>query len=81
MRESNKEPKIMVVKWADAWGSMQYYNKKHDYTPMIMTDVGFLCEENDESIVLCMSWSEDDDSKRHLTVIPWEFVVSVEVLA
>lgn len=74
-----KEPKIMVVKWADAWSIGGYYKETNDHTPLLVTDIGFVCEENDDCIVLCMSVDEND-SRRHLVIIPWEYIISMEEL-
>lgn len=74
-----KTRRIFEVKWADAWGTQGYYRKGNDYTPIIMTDIGYLCEQNEDTIVICMSYAEDE-TERHLSVTPWEFVISMEEL-
>ena len=75
-----EEPKIYVVRWMDAWASLNTYHDDHgNYTPMVMKDIGFVCEMNDESIVLAQSVSESG-ALRNLTVIPWEFVIDMKEL-
>ena len=68
--------KLYVVEWIDAWATDAYYNETHDFTPIVMTDVGWLCENNDETIVLCQSYSETG-RRRTLTTIPHINVVSI----
>lgn len=74
-----EHPKIYLVRWDDAFGNQGYYHKNNDYTPMQITDIGFVCEENDDTLVLASCWAEDE-SLRHITVIPWEYIVSIEEL-
>ncbi len=76
----NEDQKIMIVKWGDAWARHGYYDQSEDHAPTVMVDIGWLCEENDETIVLCRSMCEDDGQKRQLSVIPWCNVISVEEL-
>lgn len=76
----NEDLKLCVIKWGDAWANHGYHDADRDYTPAVMVDIGWLVEENDETIVLCRSYSEDDGQKRNLTVIPWVNVMSYEVL-
>ena len=72
--------RLMVVKWKDAWSSsVTYYNEDNDFSPIVTVDVGFLMEENDETIVLCSQLCEENRN-RHIMVIPWEFIISMEEL-
>ena len=73
-------PKIYLVRWDDAWSNGNgYYREDSDYTPMQMTEIGFVCEENDDTLVLASGWAEDE-SLRHISVIPWEYIISIEEL-
>ena len=47
---------------------------------MICKDIGYVMEENEDCVVMATSISLDSDP-RHINVIPWEFVVSMEELA
>ncbi len=69
--------RLVIVKWGDAWAKTGYYHTNEYYGSMVMTDVGYVCEENDETIVLCRSMSETDQ-QRELSIIPWCNVISVE---
>ena len=69
--------RLVIVTWGDAWAKSGYYYPEQENTPMVMTDVGWVCEENDEMIVLCRSMSETDQ-QRELSLIPWCNVISVE---
>ena len=72
--------KIYIVKWGDAWAAHGYYDSSNSYAPAVMHDIGWLVEENDETIVLCRSRYKDNDANRSLTVIPWVNVISIEEL-
>lgn len=73
-------PKIYLVRWDDAWSNGNGYYREHaDYTPMQLWDIGFVCEENEDTLVLASCYSEDD-SKRSISIIPWEYIVSIEEL-
>ncbi len=74
------EPKLYVVKWGDAWTSFNHYRDDADHSPMVMVDVGWVAEENDETIVLCTSRCLQNDNQRNLSVIPWCNVISMEEL-
>ena len=77
---SNEEKKpLYTVKWADAWASHDYYGEHSSYGPVIMEDVGWVVEENDETIVLGRSRSPTG-AYRQLSTIPWDMVVSMEEL-
>lgn len=72
--------KLYLVEWKDAWSNgMLYYDKDNSHSPIVNLDVGFVMEENDETIVLC-SQINVDDLNRHTMVIPWEFIISMEEL-
>ena len=71
--------KLYVVTWGDAWGGDIYYNPQGDNTPIKMTNVGWLCEDNDETVVLCQSFSETG-RRRDLVVIPHVNIISIEEL-
>ena len=70
---------IYIVKWGDAFANHGYYSSGRDYTPEVMYDIGWMIEENDETIVLARSRSDDGDY-RSLSVIPWVNVISMEEL-
>lgn len=73
--------KIYVVHWRDAWRNQSYYGEENDYTALDVVDVGFLMEENDDTVVLASSIEMDKvHSGRHMSVIPWEYIVSMEEL-
>ena len=73
--------KLYIVRWEDAWGNgSAYYKEGNDYTPVNMLDVGWVMEENNETIVLCSCHCPDDGEYRHVKVIPWKYVVSMEEL-
>lgn len=75
-----EQPKTYLVRWNDAWrGSSGYYREDGDYTPMQIMDIGFVCEENEDTLVIASCYAEDE-SKRHLSVIPWEYIISIEEL-
>lgn len=71
--------KLYVVTWGDAWGGDIYYRDAGDHTPITMTNVGWLCESNDETIVLSASFSETE-RRRDLTIIPHVNIISIEEL-
>jgi len=71
--------KLYVIKWGDAWGTTNHYDEQGDLSPMIMTDVGWVCEENAETIVLCRSRSETGRC-RDLVIIPWYNIIDMEEL-
>lgn len=80
MSTNFKDGKLYVVTWGDAYGgAMTYYEKDGDFTPMKMRNVGWVCEENDDTIVLCCSLSETG-RQRDLVIIPWYNVISMEQL-
>ncbi len=70
---------LVIVTWGDAYSNLSYYDThgKQDLTPMVIKDVGWICEENDECIVLCCSVAETG-SQRNLSVIPNCNVISIE---
>jgi hypothetical protein len=74
-----KDKHLVIVTWGDAYANLAYYepNRGQDLTPMVIKDVGWICEENDECIVLCGSVSETG-SQRNLAVIPNVNVISIE---
>lgn len=75
--------KIYVVHWIDAWGggTGSYYREGNDYTGLDVYDVGFVVEENDDTLVLASSIESDKtDSGRNLSVIPWDYIVKMEEL-
>ena len=74
-----KKGKSYLVEWFDAWGNGNYYKEGNDYTPVVICNIGFLCEENDETLVLSSSISEDD-AQRSVFVVPWEYIIKVEEL-
>lgn len=76
-----KDDELVIVTWGDAYASLSYYepNVDRDVTPMIIKDVGWVCEENDETIVLCQSLSEKG-SRRNLSVIPLVNIISIDVV-
>ncbi len=67
MRE---EPKLALVRWIDAFANHNYYHEGTDYTPVVMEDVGWVVEEDDESIVLCRSRCLEEESYRGIASIP-----------
>ena len=72
--------KLYEVTWMDAWHSgVRYYHEGDDYAPLICKDVGYVVEENDETIVMASSIS-DDGSPRHINVLPWKFILHMEEL-
>ena len=79
MRTNFNEGKVYIVTWGDAWARPDYYESEDDHTPMVMKDIGWLCEENDETVVLCRSIAETGQ-RRQLTIIPWCNVISIEEL-
>ena len=75
--------KIYLVRWIDAWagGSSSYYRQGNDYTGLDVYDIGFVMEENDDTLVLCSSVESDAvDAGRSIACIPWEYIVSIEEL-
>ncbi len=75
-----KDRKLYVVSWNDAWNNgSSYYREGNDYTPMKMKDVGYMMEENDETLVICSQITEDDQA-RHIMTIPWEYITDIEEL-
>ncbi len=72
--------KLYVVTWLDAWSNTSsYYKDDGDYSPMEMVDVGYMMEENDETLVLCSQLTKDGGARHHM-VIPWEYIVKIEEL-
>ncbi len=69
--------RLVIVTWGDAWSRSEYYDKDNDFSPVVVVDVGWLCEENDETLVICKSYNENEDL-RGLTIIPWCNVISAE---
>ena len=76
----NNKRKLIVVHWLDAWSTSGYYIDGSEHTPLEVQDIGFLMDENEHSIVLAQSVDEND-SARHIVVIPWEMIQKVEELA
>lgn len=74
-----KDGKLYIVRWKDAWFRTDYYNEGDDFTPMLIMDVGWVCEENEKTLVICGCLSETGE-QRHITVIPWEYVIDIEEL-
>ncbi len=72
-----KEPMLVVVTWGDAYEHSGYYESVSDHSPLIVKDVGWICEENDETIVLCRSISQSGQ-RRILSTIPWCNVIKIE---
>lgn len=74
-----KDDCLVIVTWGDAYANLAYYepDRDQDLTPMVIMDVGWVCEENDEVIVLCSSTSETG-SMRNLSVIPQVNIISIE---
>jgi len=74
-----KDDELLIVTWGDAYANLQYYeaNPERDPSPMVIKDVGWLCEMNDETIVLASSTSETG-SQRNLSVIPLVNVIKIE---
>ena len=74
------EYKLYVVTWGDAWSTaVRYYDEDDDYTPLVVTNVGWLCEDNDETIVLATSFAESG-ALRGVMVIPHADIISIEEL-
>ena len=71
--------KLYVVTWGDAYGGEMYYSAAGNHSPMVMTNVGWLCEDNDETIVLSQSFSETG-RRRDLIIIPHVNIISIEEL-
>ncbi len=76
-----KDDELLIVTWGDAYASLQYYEpgRERDPSPMVIKDVGWLCEENDETIVICSALSETG-SRRNLSVIPIVNIIDIEVV-
>ncbi len=74
-----KEPTLVIVTWGDAYERSGYYDAVGDHTPLIVKDVGWICEENDETLVLCRSLTEVGQRKV-LCIIPWCNVIKIEEL-
>ncbi|KKN32971.1 hypothetical protein LCGC14_0808430 [marine sediment metagenome] len=72
-----KEGVLVVVTWGDAYERSGYYEAAADHSPLLIKDVGWVCEENDETIVLCRSLTEVGQRKI-LCVIPWCNIIKVE---
>ena len=70
---------LVIVTWGDAYANLAYYEgpEDRDTTPMLIKDLGWLCEDNGETVVLCSAISETG-SKRNLSVIPNVNIVSIE---
>ena len=75
-----KVNKLYIITWDDAWVGNRTYDSDNDYSPLRTQDVGWVVEENDETIVIATSFTPDLESYRHVTVIPWDMVVSMEEL-
>ena len=72
--------KLYVVTWGDAWGDGDmYYDERGSHTPIVMTDVGWLCENTEETIVLCSTFSEAG-LRRGVTCIPHVNIIKIEEL-
>ena len=74
-----KEGVLVVVTWGDAWARADFYERGLDYTPMVVKNVGWVCEENDKTIVLYNSINQSG-FERGLTIIPWCNVIKIEEL-
>ena len=72
-----KEPILVIVTWGDAYERGGYYDSGGDHTPLIVKDVGWICEENDETLVLCRSLTEVGQRKI-MCIIPWVNVIRIE---
>ncbi|MCH7779654.1 MAG: hypothetical protein IH848_02305 [Acidobacteria bacterium] len=71
---------LYEITWIDAYAKTgAYYDEGDDYTPLQCIDVGYLMEENDETLVIAASLSEGGIA-RHISVFPWEFIIKIEEL-
>ena len=70
---------IYLVHWNDAWSTQSYYSKGNDYTSYKSCSIGFMVEENDDTIVISQT-SGEDKQERNLLIIPWEYIESIEQL-
>lgn len=81
MKDKEMKDRILYeITWMDAWAAMSsYYKEGDEYGPLHCVDVGYLMEENEETVVIASSLSEGGIA-RHVSVFPWEFVIKVEEL-
>lgn len=78
---SEIENPIVIVKWSDAFFRQgSYYGNDKDYTPYILESVGYLMEQNEETVVLCSDYSPEDECYRHIASIPLVNVISITEL-
>ncbi len=69
---------IYVIEWYDAWSNGDsYYTSDTKCEPMLIVDVGFVCEENDEGVLLAASNCPDDKGLRHIKFIPHGMIKSI----
>ena len=72
--------KLIEITWSDAWSSSDYYKEGEDNTSFNMKDVGYLCEDNGDCVVIASCWCTDDDRLRHVKGIPWVNILKYEEL-
>lgn len=70
--------KIYAVQWQDAWSHDDgYYDSNSKYSSMTIIDVGFLCEDTDDGVLLASSNCIEDGGRRHLKFIPTAMIDSI----
>ena len=71
-------PPIVRVKWLDAWTSEKFYYDDTEYTGAPIYSTGFICEENDEGLILSGQHFPphlgDEPLQRRISFIPWGMV-------
>lgn len=74
------DPRIVEVKWLDAWSSLEYYKPDADHSGLECSNIGYLGELGEDSLIMYSSYAECIASRRGVMVIPWEYVISIEEL-
>ena len=67
-------PKMVCIKWSDAWSSDQYFDPDRSYDGLEAYSAGFLCEENDDGIVLAKIAFPETEDKRRFSFVPWGMI-------
>lgn len=68
---------IVIVRWGDAWSNNgRYYTEGDDFTPIEVRSVGYLMEQNDETLVVCSDYF-DSDEYRKVTSIPIVNIIEI----
>ena len=71
---------IIEVVWSDAWSNTNgRYDPAYKYGPITMVDIGHFVHENDEGLLMART-CQSGTIYQGETFLPWNMIVSIEVL-